>query len=107
MIDHTLRRLNAKLYLSSRMIACPTDRLFVAILYTSDSDKIMRYTDEVRSFYLATLPRAAGHCFGFVSTLRSHAHFASALVRDVMTVLLTFKSVPIDRVRPWSCANGR
>ena len=23
------------------------DRLFVAILYTSDSDKIMRYTDEV------------------------------------------------------------
>ena len=24
------------------------DRLFVAILYTSESDKVMRYTDEVR-----------------------------------------------------------
>lgn len=26
--------------------ATPQDRLFVAVLYTSDSDKIMRYTDE-------------------------------------------------------------
>ena len=25
-----------------------TDRVFVATLYTSDADKIMRYTDEVR-----------------------------------------------------------
>lgn len=28
----------------------PVDRIFVATLYTSDTDKIMRYTDEVRLY---------------------------------------------------------
>lgn len=30
-----------------------SDRIFVATLFTSDTDKIMRYTDEVRSFEAA------------------------------------------------------
>ena len=29
----------------------PLDRVFVATMYTSDVDKIMRYTDEVRAAY--------------------------------------------------------
>jgi hypothetical protein len=29
-------------------VLVPLDRIFVATLYTSDTDKIMRYTDEVR-----------------------------------------------------------
>lgn len=28
------------------ILSAPSDRLFVAVLYTSDSDKLMRYTDE-------------------------------------------------------------
>ena len=34
--------------LNDELIYTWKDRLFVAILYTSDSDKIMKYTDEVR-----------------------------------------------------------
>lgn len=57
------------------------DRLFVAILYTSDSDRIMRYTDEVRG---------------------NEGFKQRGLIGSVGASYLIF----IRRAKRWNCVNG-
>ena len=45
---HTVRQ-QVVFGLFIRLILIRTDRVFVATMYTSDADNIMRYTDEVRA----------------------------------------------------------
>ncbi|KAF8331921.1 uncharacterized protein EI90DRAFT_3055886 [Cantharellus anzutake] len=74
----------------------PQDRMFVAVLYTSDSDKLMRYTDEGETYELckwtvdlATLPSFQQHANnpqpgGFYTDFELGLELDSAEVRGVL-----------------------